>query len=412
MIDLLLLRNEPEKVLAALAKKDPHFNGERLKELDEQVRSLNFEVEALRAQKNRLAAQAKSGVTEALREQSLKISAELKAREVALKDIEQKFNELYLYCPNIVYDDVPVGGKESNMLVKTVGTQPKHDFPLKHHLDLGKALQWIDFEAGARLAGAQFAVYKGDGVRLMYSLMMLMLNNNMKHGYDPILPPYLVNEKSLEGSGNFPRFKDEVYGMAHDDLYLIPTAEVSLTNLYRDHIFLAEELPIRMTSWTSCFRREAGGYGATERGLIRMHEFEKAELYTITEPENSQQELDRMIACAESILQQLGLHYRIMLLAAQDCSFQSAKTYDIEVWMPAQQKYQEVSSASNCRDFQARRCAIRYRKHSSDKTHLVYTLNASSLALPRLMVALMETYQQADGSLQLPDVLKAVTISL
>jgi seryl-tRNA synthetase len=214
----------------------------------------------------------------------------------------------------------------------------------------------------------------------------------------------------LTVASNFPKFRDQVYAVPEDGLFLTPTSEVNLSNLYRDKILSAEQLPIRMTSWTSCFRREAGGYGATERGLIRIHQFEKLELYTICEPEKSFQELDRMIACAESILKKLDLHYRISLLAAQDCSFPSAKTYDIEVWMPGQGAYYEVSSCSNCTDFQSRRGKIRYKAKEGDKAHLVHTLNASSLALPRLMVALMETYQQADGSIALPEILKRETV--
>jgi len=229
------------------------------------------------------------------------------------------------------------------------------------------------------------------------------------HGFEPVLPSALINEKSLEVSGNFPKFKDQVYA-TNDGLYLIPTSEVCLANMYRDHIFTPEDLPIRMTAWTSCFRREAGGYGANERGLIRIHQFEKVELVTLCEPEKSAQELERMLACAEDILQKLGLHYRVSLLAAQDTSFQSAKTYDIEVWLPGQKEYYEVSSVSNCTDFQARRGMIRYKKSSDKKTILVHTLNGSSLALPRLMVALMETYQQPDGSIKLPDVLKQISL--
>jgi seryl-tRNA synthetase len=221
-----------------------------------------------------------------------------------------------------------------------------------------------------------------------------------------MLPPYLVNEKSLMVAGNFPKFKDQVYAVPADNLYLIPTAEVNLANVYRDQILSASQLPISMTSWTSCFRREAGGYGAHERGLIRIHEFEKVELVTICEPEKSAQELDRIVACAESILKALGLTYRVSLLATQDCSFQSAKTFDIEVWMPGQKAYYEVSSCSNCTDFQARRGSIRYRPSSIAKPTLVHTLNGSSLALPRLMVALMETYQQADGSIHIPEILR------
>lgn len=410
MIDLVLLRDNPDFVFERIKKKDPQFSIEKLYTLDKEVRVLAAAVEALRAEKNELARQGKSGVTEALKERSRDISAQLKEKEEQLTFINEEFKALYLRCPNIITDDVQSGNKEENKVVKIVGKQPIYSFPLKNHVELGEALGWFDFEAAARMSGSNFALYKGDAVRLMYSLMMYMFNNNIKHGYNPVLPPYLVTEKSLEGASNFPKFKDDVYSVTADNLYLTPTSEVNLANMYRDAILSPEQLPIRMTSWTSCFRREAGGYGATERGLIRIHQFEKVELYSITKPEDSMHELDRMIACAESIVQALGLHYRISLLAAQDCSFASAKTYDIEVWMPGQKEYKEISSASNCTDFQARRCAIRYRPEASKHTQLVHTLNASSLALPRLLVALMETYQQEDGSIAIPDVLKNVSV--
>lgn len=408
MIDLTALRENPSQIINNIKRKDPNFDIERLAKLDGQVRSLKSEIENLRNQKNELSAQGKSGVTPELREKSKIVSQDLKEKESNLEGLEKEFRDLYLRCPNVPFEDVPNGNKESNKVVKEVGKKPEFSFEPKNHVELGKKLGWFDFEAASVMTGSNFALYKGDSVKLVYSLMLFMLKNNLKHGYSPILPPYLVNEKSLECASNFPRFKDAVYEINQDGLYLTPTAEVNLTNLYRDSILSAQELPINMTAWTSCFRREAGTYGANERGLIRIHQFEKAELYTICEPENSAKELDRMIACAEDIIKQLGLHYRISLLAAQDCSFASAKTYDIEVWMPGQKAYYEVSSCSNCTDFQARRAAIRYKKEINSKTNLVHTLNSSSLALPRLMVALMETYQQEDGSIALPDALKFV----
>ena len=412
MIDLALLREDTQRVLALIRKKDPKFDGQRLFELDQAVRQLKMSVEELRNSKNELAKLGQSGVTPELRERSQELSKELKEREEELAQIQEEFNYLYLRCPNLLMEDIPEGGKESNTVIKTVGEQPTFNFDPKNHAELGKQLGWFDFEAAVRMTGNNFALYKGDAVKLMYALSIFMLNNNMKYGYSPVLPPYLVNEKALEGASNFPRFKDEVYAVTADKLFLTPTAEVNLANMYRDTIFNQQELPVRMTAWTSCFRREAGGYGATERGLIRIHQFEKVELYTISTPQESAQELDRMIACAENILQSLGLHYRISLLAAQDCSFASAKTYDIEVWMPGQKEYKEVSSSSNCTDFQSRRCAIRYRSQQGAKPQVVHTLNASSLALPRLVVALMETYQQEDGSLALPEVLKSVCIGI
>jgi seryl-tRNA synthetase len=406
MIDLHLLRTEAQSVIALLAKKEPSFDVHKLIALDAQVRQMRLEVEELRRIKNELASQAKGGVTDALRAQSIDVSKQLKEKEATLQSLEGSFKQLYLSCPNIPAADLPAGGKEANKVVKVVGVKPTFNFPVKHHLELGNQLGWFDFERAAVITGSNFPLYKGEAVRLIYALTMFMLKNNTKHGFELVLPAVMVNEASLETCGNFPKFKDQAYAVPEDNLYLSPTAEIGLTNIYRDHIFTPGQLPKRMTAWNSCFRREAGGYGSTERGLIRIHQFEKVELVSVCEPHESMQELDRMVACAESILQQLGLHYRISLLAAQDCSFQSAKTYDIEVWLPGQNAYYEVSSCSNCTDFQARRGMIRYKKNSESKAELVHTLNASSLAIPRLMAALMEVYQQPDGSIALPDVLK------
>jgi seryl-tRNA synthetase len=413
MIDLTLLREQPETTLALLKKKDPSFDGGRLLELDRKVREMRIQVETLRSAKNKLAENVAKTITADIREESKAISAQLKELEKNLQEVEHEFKQLYLLCPNLLASDVPTGNKESNQVVSSWGVQPTFSFKPLNHVELNNKLRWFDFNAAAAMTGSNFVLYREQGARLLYALSMFMLNNNMKHGYSPVLPPYLVSEKSLEGAGgSFTFLKHGVYAVPADGLYLTPTAEVNLTNLYRDHIFAAQELPVRMTAWTSCFRREAGTYGATERGLIRIHQFEKVELYTIATPEQSLQEHERMLACAEDILKQLGLHYRVSLLAAQDCSFASAKTYDIEVWMPGQNAYYEVSSSSYCTDFQARRCSIRYKAEAGGKSHFVHTLNTSSLALPRLMVALMENYQQADGSIALPAVLKSVTINL
>lgn len=406
MIDLNLLRKDPQGICTKLAKKDPQYDGKRLIELDEQTRTLSSLVESLRHKKNELADKAKGGVTPELREASIACGKELKEKEAALADLEGALRDHYLRAPNVPYDDIPEGGKESNAVVREWGSKPdKGQAPL-NHVELGTQNKWFDFEAAARMTAGNFVLYHQEAVKLMYALTMFMLDHNQQHGFDLILPPYLVNEKSLEVASNFPKFRDQVYHVGADNLYLTPTSEVNIANLYRDHIFAKDELPVCYTAWTSCFRREAGSYGAVERGLIRIHQFEKVELYTFCTPENSAQELERMVACAEGILQKLGLTYRTMLLAGQDCSFPSAKTYDIEVWMPGQKSYYEVSSCSNCTDFQARRGAIRYRPELNAKTQLVHTLNGSSLALPRLMVALMETYAQPDGTIAIPDVLK------
>lgn len=406
MIDLHLLREEPSLMIKRILKKDPRFPTQLLFDLDARLRSLKQTVELLRHSKNELARPASSGITPEIREKSIEISKQLKLQEQELELVENQFQTLYLTCPNVPEDDIPEGNKQENQVVKTWKEKPEFDFAVKNHVDLGEELGWFDFKTAALIAGTNFALYKADAVRLLYALSFYMLKNNTQRGYNLVLPPALVNEQSLTVASNFPKFKDQVYAVTADSLYLTPTAEVDLANMYRNHILAEQDLPIRMTAWTSCFRREAGTYGATERGLIRIHQFEKIELYTLCTPENSSQELDHMVSCAETILQALGLHYRISLLAGQDCSFASAKTYDIEVWLPGQKSYYEVSSCSNCTDFQARRGMIRYKQTQDSKARLVHTLNASSLALPRLMVAIMETYQQSDGSIAIPDVIK------
>ncbi|MFH1832282.1 MAG: serine--tRNA ligase [bacterium] len=412
MIDLTLLREEPAKLKKQILRKEPSFDIERLIVLDKESRALQVKIEALRKEKNDLADLGKKGVTPELREKAINIAQQIKEQETHFQELDAEFKALWLACPNIAQDDIPDGGKEANKVVKTVGQKPEFTFPIKHHLDLNEQVQWFDMQAGASIAGAQFVFYTEFGTKLIYALTNLMLKNNKKHGFSPVMPPALITERGLYNSGNLPKFAGDFYSLPADNLCLIPTSEVSLTNLHEKHIFAEQDLPKRYTSWTSCFRREAGGYGSTERGLIRIHQFEKVELFAITTPDKSNPELDAMVTCAEDILQQLGLHYRVSLLAAQDCSFQSSRTYDIEVWLPGQNTYYEVSSASNCLDFQARRAGIRYKQTQDAKPNLVHTLNASSLAIPRLMVALMETYQQPDGTIKLPAILEMAMNSL
>jgi len=406
MIDLALLRTNVAFVKQKISQKDPSYNVDELVSLDQKVRFLRQEVESLRQRKNELAYQAGKEFSEHLRSESLQIGKTLKDKEHELSAVEAEFQALYLECPNISHDDVPTGGKESNVVVKMWGKKPVFDFSIKNHVELASSKEWIDFDTASRLSGAHFAFYGEQGAKLLYALSFFMLKHNMSHGFSLALPSVLVKEEALTVSGNFPKFKDNVFAIPDHQLYLTPTAEVNLTNIYANHIFIPGELPVRKTAWTSCFRTEGGGYGSQERGLIRLRQFEKVELVSFCLPEKSYDELDFMVSVAEGILQKLDLHYRVSLLASGDCSFQSAKTYDIEVWLPGQNDYKEISSASNCTDFQARRGMIRYKTHVDDKAKLVHTLNASSLALPRLMVAIIETYQNSDGTISIPDVLK------
>ncbi|MBU4269256.1 serine--tRNA ligase [Candidatus Dependentiae bacterium] len=405
MIDLNLLRTNTEKIKSLILKKEPKFDIEKLIELDKSVRLVNAEIENLRKEKNELAAKGKQGVTQEIREKSIEIGSKLKQKEVDLIDIEKEFKKLALSCPNIPQEDIPAGNKESNQTAWEFGSKKIFDFKPKNHVELNEKLDWFDFDAATAMSGSNFIFYKKDSVKMIYALTNLMLKNNYAHGFEPVIPPYLVKEQALVNSSNLPKFEGDFYKM-QDDLCLIPTAEVSLTNVHANQILNVSDLPKRYVAWTSCFRREAGGYGSTERGLIRIHQFEKVEIYSICKPEDSNEELVRMIKTAEKILQSLGLHYRVSLLAAQDCSFASSKTYDIEVWLPGQNQYYEVSSCSNCTDFQSRRAQIRFRKNADSKPELVHTLNSSALAIPRLMVAIIETYQQEDGSIKFPKVLQ------
>ncbi len=404
MIDLHQFRENGEVLIPLLQKKEPNFPIHELLELDASVRSASTQLDELRHKKKQLS--ATRPVTPESIELSKEVGAQIKQAEEQVAADKKRRDELLLLCPNIPAEDVPHGNKESNVVVRACGPTARPADGAKNHIELNETAKWFDLETAAKMSGGQFVLYTTEGTKIMYALTQLMIANNVKHGFNPMLPPYLVNKQALVNSGNLPKFEGDFYKAEGEDLCLIPTAEVSLTNIHANSIISAEELPKRYTAWTSCFRREAGGYGSAERGLIRIHQFEKVELYSIVKPEDSVSELERMVACAEDMLTQLGLSYRVSLLAGQDCSFSSAKTFDIEVWLPGQNKYYEVSSASNCTDFQARRAGIRYREQQGEKPKLTHTLNASSLALPRLMIALMEQYQQADGTIELPETLR------
>ncbi len=405
MIDLALLRENTASIKELILKKEPTFPVDQLIQLDHKNRALKQDCERLRKEKNELSGKGAASATPEVRAQSIELGKTLKQAETDLAASETALDGVWLACPNIPQADLPVGNKEANKPVKVVGEKPNFGFPIKNHVELNEKLGWFDMETAASMSGSGFVFYRSTGAKMIYALTRLMLKNNARQGFEPVIPPFLINRKGMFNASNLPKFEGDYYQVEGEDLCLIPTAEVNLTNVFANKILDRSQLPQRMTAWSSCFRREAGTYGSTERGLIRIHQFEKVELYSIVEPENSNTELDYMVSCAENILKLLGLHYRVSLLATQDCSFASSRTYDIEVWLPGQDRYYEVSSCSNCTDFQARRSLIRYRTSAESKPQLAHTLNASSLALPRLMVALMENYQQADGTVALPQVL-------
>ena len=318
---------------------------------------------------------------------------------------EEKLENIASCVPNITDDDVPFGtDEEGNVCVKTVLEPTKFDFAPKEHYELGENLGWLDFERGVKLSGSRFCVLKGMGARLSRALVNYMIDFNSARGFELVNVPFLVSSNTLYGTGQLPKFEEDLYKVRDEDLYLIPTSEVPVTNLYNDEILPVESLPIKMTCYSACFRKEAGSAGRDTRGMIRQHQFEKVELVAITTPEQSAQMLDEMVACASDLLTSLGLPHRHMLLCSGDLGFSAAKTIDLEVWLPGQNKYREISSVSNTRDFQARRAKIRYK--DGKKNALVNTLNGSSLAVGRTLIAIMENYQKADGSIEIPEVLK------
>ena len=318
---------------------------------------------------------------------------------------EEKLENIASCVPNITDDDVPLGADEDgNICVKPVLEPTKFDFTPKEHYELGESLGWLDFERGVKLSGSRFCVLKGMGARLSRALVNYMIDFNSARGFELVNVPFLVNANTLYGTGQLPKFEDDLYKAQGEDLYLIPTSEVPVTNLYNDEILPVESLPIKMTCYSACFRKEAGSAGRDTRGMIRQHQFEKVELVAITTPEQSAAMLEEMVACASDLLTSLGLPHRHMLLCSGDLGFSAAKTIDLEVWLPGQNKYREISSVSNTRDFQARRAKIRYK--DGKKNALVNTLNGSSLAVGRTLIAIMENYQKADGSIEIPEVLK------
>jgi len=337
-----------------------------------------------------------------------KVSEKIKLLEENLKEIEQELRKVLLTIPNIPHESVPVGKRsEDNVEVRQYGKKPKFTFPVKPHWEIGENLGILDFERASKIAGSRFAVYLGAGALMERALINFMLDiHTREKDYKEVIPPFIANEKSLIGTGNLPKFEDDLFKLRGYPWYMIPTAEVPLTNFFREEILEADSLPQRFVAYTPCFRREAGSYGKDIRGLIRQHQFNKVELMTFSLPENSYQELERMTIDAEEVLKRLDLHYRVVNLCTADLGFAGAKTYDLELWMPHRKKYLEISSCTNCQDFQARRANIRFRREPKSKLEFLHTLNGSGVALGRTVSAILESYQQKDGSVIIPEALR------
>ena len=416
MLDPALIRDHLDTVGTRLRDrgKDLTSELETLAELESRRRQMLPEVEGLRREQNAAGeavakARRKGEDTAQQQEVNRERAARVRALEAELETVEALRTQRLLTIPNLPHASVPVGGGSAeNVEVRRHGTPKTLSFAPQSHWDLGPALGIIDFERGTKIAGARFSVLLGAGARLSRALINFMLSlHTREHGYMEVEPPFMANTASLTGTGNLPKFEADLFKIAGEwDLYMVPTAEVPLTNMHRGEILDAARLPIRYTAYTPCFRSEAGSYGADVRGLIRQHQFDKVELMAFTTPDESHAELERLTGCAEEVLKRLDLPYRTMLLCTGDMGFASAKTYDIEVWLPGQNAYREISSCSNTEAFQARRAAIKYKSAAGGRADFVHTLNGSGLAVGRTLIAILENYQQADGSVLVPEALR------
>jgi len=413
MLDLKFVRDHIEPVRRMLHDRQVDLDLESFLGLDEERRQILREVEELKRRRN-LASdgiaqmkQARHDATSQI-EEMREVSQRIKNLDQQLAAVQEKLDEILLLIPNMPHPSVAVGKDEhDNPVVKVWGQPPEFDFQPKPHWDVAESLGIIDFERAARMTGARFALYWGVGAALERALISFMLDLHTRlHGYLEVLPPFIVNAASLTGTGQLPKFKQDLFKLENSDYYLIPTAEVPVTNIHRNEVLEADDLPRYYAAYTPCFRSEAGSYGKDTRGLIRQHQFNKVEMVKLVHPETSYDELESLLANAEAILQELGLHYRVVSLCTGDLGFSAAKTYDIEVWLPGQQTYREISSCSNFEDFQARRANIRYRRKGQTKTDFVHTLNGSGLAVGRTLVAILENCQQRDGSVIIPKALR------
>ncbi len=415
MLDIKLIRENPELIRERLSSRSENVSRllDELLEADERRRKNLIEAEELKCQRNvaseEIGRRKKQGIpADDLLERMKETAERIKNLDGALREIEDTIKTAILLIPNIPHKSVPIGKNEQNNVeVKKWGNLFEMAFEPKPHWDIGEALGILDFECAAKITGARFCLYKGAGARLERALINFMLDlHTKKHGYQEILPPFMVNSASMTGTGQLPKFEEDLFKCSNTDYYLIPTAEVPITNIHRDEILDGRKLPFYYTAYTPCFRAEAGSYGKDTRGLIRQHQFNKVELVKFVKPEDSYDELEKLLKNAEEVLRLLEIPYRVIVLCTGDVGFSAAKTYDIEVWLPGLGCYKEISSCSNFEDYQARRANIRFRETPEAKPSFVHTLNGSGLAVGRTMVAILENYQQADGSVAVPSVLK------
>lgn len=415
MIDPRIIREDIEGIRDLLARRhmEKAVDVDELKKVDEERRELITRTDELREKRNRVSKQigvlkSKGEDASGVMKEVAGIGDEIKSLDERLNALNESYNDMHLSIPNILDESVPTGADENdNETVYEWGEKPKFDFEPRPHYEIGTETGILDFERGVKLAGARFYVYRGLAAQLERAIINFMLDlHTGEHGYTEIFGPFIVNDESMIGTGQYPKFQDEYYRMERDGLSLIPTAEVPLTNLYRDEIIEGEDLPIHVTMQSSCFRREAGAAGKDTRGLVRVHQFQKVELVKFVDPATSFDELERLTANAEEVLKRLNLHYRKVLLCSGDTSASSARTYDLEVWMPGLDRYLEISSCSNFLDYQARRARIRYRAEKGGKAAYLHTLNGSGLAAGRTLAAIMENFQNADGTITIPEVLR------
>lgn len=413
MLEIKFLRQNLKDVRNAMAARGAAIDLDSFEKTDSRRRKLLQEIETLRHRRNsvsdRIAELKKAGKdTEQLVLDMREVAGNIKKLDKHLADIENKMAEFLLEIPNLPHESVPIGKDEhDNPLIRQEGAPPAFDYQPLPHWTVGSKLGILDFERAAKITGARFPLYFGHGAALERALINFMLNlHTGEHGYKEVLPPFVVNRQTITHTGQLPKFEEDLFKLEGWDYFMVPTAEVPLTSIHQGEILNEDQLPIYYTAYTPCFRSEAGSYGKDTRGLIRQHQFNKVEMVKFTLPESSYEELEKMLANAEKVLQRLGLAYRIVSLCTGDLGFSAAKTYDIEVWMPAQGVYREISSCSNCESFQARRADIRFRRKGANKTELVHTLNGSGLAVGRTVAAILENYQQPDGSVLVPEVLR------